>query len=128
MSVVLDASAVIALLEGERGADVVAARLSGAKLCAVNLAEVISIYNYRGVSSKQLDAMFAPLKLDVIAADAGLARLAGALRPITAPAGLSLGDRFCLALALRDGCPALTADRQWTQIAEAVEVEIVVVR
>jgi PIN domain nuclease of toxin-antitoxin system len=50
------------------------------------------------------------------------------LRAATAEAGLSLGDRFCLALALREGLPAWTADRQWRTVAEAIGVEIVLIR
>ena len=46
----------------------------------------------------------------------------------TAEAGLSLGDRFCLALARRDGLPAWTSDQNWKKIADAVEVKVVTIR
>jgi PIN domain nuclease of toxin-antitoxin system len=46
----------------------------------------------------------------------------------TADAGLSLGDRFCLALALRDGLPAWTADKAWRTIADAAKVKVVLIR
>ncbi len=61
-------------------------------------------------------------------ADVDTAKLAGHLRAATVGAGLSLGDRFCLALALREGLPAWTADRQWGVVAEAVGATIVVIR
>jgi ribonuclease VapC len=64
----------------------------------------------------------------VVDADQTLATLAGHLRAATAEAGLSLGDRFSLALARRDGLLALTADRQWRSIADAVGVEVLVIR
>ena len=57
-----------------------------------------------------------------------VALVAGRLRAQTSEAGLSLGDRFCLALALRDGLPAMTADKQWRVVADAVGVQIVVIR
>ena len=50
------------------------------------------------------------------------------LRLATRTAGLSLGDRACLALAAELGAPALTADRSWTGIAEAAGVAVQVVR
>ena len=64
----------------------------------------------------------------VIDADQGLATIAGRLRAMTAEAGLSLGDRFCLALARRDGLPALTADKQWRTVADAAGVTVSVIR
>ena len=72
--------------------------------------------------------MLAPLPMVVVDADAALGRSAGGLRRVTAGAELSLGDRFCLALAARDRLPAWTADRQWRAIAEAAGAEIVVIR
>lgn len=53
------------------------------------------------------------------------------LRPLPmaiVEAGLSLGDRFCLALARRDGLPALTADKQWHTVADAAGVAVTVIR
>jgi len=57
-----------------------------------------------------------------------LARIAGGLRAVTAEAGLSLGDRFCMALASRDRLPAWTADKQWRTISDAVGVQVVIIR
>ncbi len=72
--------------------------------------------------------MLRPLPITVVAADEALAMAAGRLRAMTARAGLSLGDRFCLALAHRDGVPAMTADRKWRVIADAVGAQIVTIR
>lgn len=78
--------------------------------------------------SGEIDQMLDPLPLTIVAADHELARAAGRLRTVTASAGLSLGDRFCLALAAKEGLPALTADRAWARIADAVGVEVVTIR
>jgi ribonuclease VapC len=126
--VVLDASALLALLHDELGAAKVAEVLAGARICAVNLAEVVSHFVHLGMPANEVDTMLRPLPIDVVAADEALARIAGRLRSVTASAGLSLGDRFCLALAERDGLPALTADKQWRTIADAVPARIVVIR
>ena len=66
--------------------------------------------------------------MTVVEADQALAVIAGRLRAVTAEAGLSLGDRFCLALARRDDLPALTADKQWRIVADAAGVTVSVIR
>ncbi|MEO6608166.1 MAG: type II toxin-antitoxin system VapC family toxin [Aestuariivirga sp.] len=128
MTVVLDASALIALLKNEPGAEMVAQALSDTKITAVNYAEVISHFVHAGMPATEVDAMLCPLPLVIVPADENLARLAGHLRAQTASAGLSLGDRFCIALAKIDKLPAWTADRQWQSIAASVDVKITIIR
>ncbi|MBB5712115.1 PIN domain-containing protein [Sphingomonas xinjiangensis] len=128
MSVVLDASALIALLKGEGGAAKVAAGIAGARISSVNYAEVVSHFIHAGMPELQVDAMLDPLPLTVVPADKALAQIAGRMRAVTAEAGLSLGDRFCLALARRDGLPAWTGDRNWKKVADAVEVKVIAIR
>ena len=113
---ILDASAVLALLYAEPGAEVVQAALPGALLSAVNAAEVIAKLNERGVPADKAAATVDWLGLEVVSFDLEQARLAGELRPITRAAGLSLGDRACLALARLRGLPAMTADIVWARI------------
>lgn len=125
---VLDASALIAMLRGERGASKVAAEIASARITAVNYAEVVSHFIYAGVPEREVDAMLDPLPIEIVQVDQELARVAGKLRAITAVAGLSLGDRFCLALAKRDEIPAWTADKIWKQIASEAGVKVTVIR
>ena len=73
-------------------------------------------------------AAAARLPYIVVPADDGLAWEAGGLRSVTASAGLSLGDRFCLALAKRVGAPAYTADKAWRDIAGDAGAKVVVIR
>ena len=91
MSVVLDASALIAMLKGEKGATKVAGVIAGARVSSVNYAEVVSHFIFAGMPAHDVDAMLHPLPLSVVAADGALATLAGRLRGVTAEAGLSLG-------------------------------------
>lgn len=126
--VVLDASAVLALLRGEPGAAKVADVLADARIGVFNFAEVISHFIRLGMPPREVDIMLHPLPVAIVPADVELARAAGRLRAETAEAGLSLGDRFCLALARRDGLPAWTADKQWCAVADAVGVEIILIR
>ncbi len=72
--------------------------------------------------------MLDPLPVKIVDVDLELARIAGRLRAATSAAGLSLGDRFCLALASRGGLPAWTADKQWQTISDAIDVKVVVIR
>ena len=126
--IVLDASALIALLRDEPGASKVAGALQSARMSAVNYAEVVSHFIRFGMPERDVDAMLDPLPVQLVPVDKGLAQVAGRLRAVTAEAGLSLGDRFCLALALRDGLPAWTADKVWRTIADATKVKVVLIR
>lgn len=128
MSVVLDASALIAMIKGERGAAKVAGAIASARVSSVNYAEVVSHFIHAGMPEREVDAMLDTLPMTVVPADRGLAQLAGRLRGVTANAGLSLGDRFCLALARRDGLPAWTSDLDWKKVADAVQVKVVAIR
>lgn len=104
--VVLDASALIAMLKGEKGADKVANAIAEARVSAVNYAEVVTHFVHAGMPEREVDAMLDPLPMTIVPVDKALAQMAGRLRAVTADLGLSLGDRFCLALARRDGLPA----------------------
>ena len=128
-AIVLDASALLAMLRDEAGGAMVAGAIAGARMSAVNFAEVVSHFIHAGMPPDEVDAMLAPA-----AADHGRRRRRtwhgwrADLRKTTAEAGLSLGDRFCLALAARDGLPAWTADRQWRTISDEIDAEVVVIR
>lgn len=126
--IVLDASALIAMLKQEPGGDRVAEIIGDSKITAINYAEVISHFCHAGMPIAEVDAMLRPLPLVIVSVDEKLARLAGHLRTLTSSAGLSLGDRFCLALAQLEKSPAWTSDRKWQTIAEAVQVEITIIR
>lgn len=128
MSVVLDASALIALIKGERGAAKVASVIAGARISSLNYAEVVGHFVHAGMPAHEIDAMLDPLPMIVVPVDKALARLAGRLRSITTEAGPSFGDRVCLALAQRDGLPMWTGDHTWREIVDATSVKVVMVR
>ena len=125
---VLDASALVAMLREEPGAAKVADAIADARMSVFNYAEVVSYFIYAGMDQYDIDSMLDPLPVELVAADKDLARLAGHLRGPTASVGLSLGDRFCLAIAKRNGLPAWTAHQEWKRIAKAVGVEVVTIR
>ena len=116
------------MLLDEPGSAQVQEAISGALVSSVNYAEVVSWFIQAGMPPEQVGAMLRPLPIQVVDADLALGTVAGHLRATTSRAGLSLGDRFCLALARREGLQALTADRQWAQVADAVGVAVKVIR
>jgi ribonuclease VapC len=126
--VVLDASALIAFLAEERGGERVRARIQGAAITTVNLVEVADYAFRTGGSRTDLDIMLRELPLLIVPFDRELALDSAALLEPTRAAGLSLADRSCLALARRLSRSAMTADRVWSRIAEAVEVGIELIR
>ena len=127
-SVVLDASALLALLKGEAGGTKVASVIAEAAVSVVNLSEVVSHFVRAGMPTRDVEDMLNALPFTLVPADASLAWEAGRLRADTAEAGLSLGDRFCLALAKRDGLPAWTADKVWKTVAGAANVKVFLIR
>jgi ribonuclease VapC len=123
--VVLDASAVLAHLRGESGGDIALEKLPGGLICTVNLTEVVQKLVDDGLADVDIRAALDDLAFAVVSFDETLALAAGLLRGSTRARGLSLGDRACLALARREGLPALTADRAWAELDLGVEVVLI---
>jgi PIN domain nuclease of toxin-antitoxin system len=123
--VVLDASALLAWLRGEEGADVVETQLDGARISAVNLAEVGSVLTAAGMPAEEAREVLDAIRLVVCPFDEALAHEVARLKALTRKARLSLGDRACLALAARDGVPALTADPSWAALNVGIAIELI---
>lgn len=115
-SAVLDASAVLALIRDEPGADKVAAYIGRAAISAVNLQEVVKELLLSGLDEATTRELLGELRLDVRAHDTDAAYAAAALHAQTREFGRGLGDRSCLALAVQLDVPALTADREWKKV------------
>ena len=123
-SIVLDASAMLAVLNGETGTGTVIAALGDAIISSVNYSEVISKLVEVGTPPALARKALQQLGIGIIAFDTELAERTGALRAQTKHLGLSLGDRACLSLAERERLPALTGDRRWADLKSAVEVRL----
>lgn len=108
--VVLDASALLCLLNDEPGADRVEEVLTRCMVGAANLAEVVSKLRERGLSLDEVREVLGGLHLDVRPLSPAQALIAGDLRPATKALGLSLGDRACLALAIDLQAEMFTTD------------------
>ena len=123
--VVLDSSAVLALIWAEAGEPAVAAVMPEARISAVNVIEVVQKLVDRDVDDHVIRATLDGLELRVEPFDADQALQAGLLRRATRSKGLSLGDRACLALARSLGLPVITADRAWAELDLGVEVVLI---
>ena len=126
--IVLDASAVLALLFEEPGAEMVRAQLRTGVIGAVNLAEVLAKLSDHGLPVAEAVRAVAILGLEVMPMTESQAGCSAELRPLTRAAGLSLGDCACLALAAELGAPALTADRGWDAVAGPANVSVQLIR
>ena len=122
---VLDASAILALLNAEKGADLVQDMLPRAVLSAVNLAEVITRLVAVGMPEKEIQETLTLLGLKIIPFEEEGAFQSGFLYVKTRPLGLSLGDRACLGLAKTRGATALTADRTWQELSVGVKIKLI---
>jgi PIN domain nuclease of toxin-antitoxin system len=122
---VLDASTLLCVLFDEPGAGAVEAVMDGASVSAVNFSEVIAKLIDRGVPPDLILADLADLDIDIVDFDREQAEIAGLLRGKTRGAGLSFGDRACLALAKHAGATAITADRAWADLDIGLTIQLV---
>jgi PIN domain nuclease of toxin-antitoxin system len=122
---VLDASAVLAVLNGEPGNERVTEVLPDAAISAVNLSEVMAKLAEWGMPQEAIVASLSGLGLKVYPFDEATALPAAMLRPQTKALGLSFGDRACLALGVRLSAPILTTDRHWRSLRLPVKVEVI---
>lgn len=122
---VLDSSVLIAILKNERFDDDVVDIIDGAVMSAANYAEVwTKVYDF-GLTDAPRTNVALSLLSRVEPFTESQARLAAALRIATKSAGLSLGDRACLALALEIGGDVYTADRQWSNIRVGCTIHLI---
>lgn len=123
---ILDASAVLALMNREPGGDRIRTlvRQGGAGIATVNVSEIATKLVSRGAAASAAELQCRSLGLELIDLNAEIAFLAATLWPSTQALGLSLGDRICLATAASCGAPAVTADKAWAGVPGA-QVEVI---
>jgi PIN domain nuclease of toxin-antitoxin system len=124
--IVLDASALLAVLNREPGAERLTPRLLSAAISStVNLAEVQSKLVSRGIRPDEAwEAALSPIR-EAAVFTGEQAKIAGSLIAQTSGFGLSLGDRACLALGIALKAPVYTADRSWRNLKLGVRIHLV---
>lgn len=115
----------LALAKGESCASGVAADIGNSLVCSVNHSEVVSKLIEWGVTAELIRTSLEQFSYRIVDFDAELAFSAGLLRRYTRDYGLSLGDRACLALALRENLPVYTADRRWAELDLNIDIRLV---
>ena len=124
MSLVLDSSAILAVVFDERGAEAVSPRRGGAFVSTVSLAECLSKMLDRGFGQAMAQEILHGFGLKAIPFDDKQVWRAGVLRSRYRRANLSFADCACLALAAETGLPALTGDRLWAELDHGIPVEV----
>ena len=124
MTVVLDASALLAYLRQEPGAEEVDELLADARMASVNWAEVVQKSLSAGVDVEGMREELQVLGMLVVPFLPEDGERAGRLWPLTRQQGLSLGDRACLSLGWRLGLTVVTCDRAWAQLPLEQEIQL----
>ena len=126
----LDASAILAFLQGEPGDEIVRQALQANRcvMSAANQSEVIAKALDRGAKAEAIKTVLAELAYTVLDIKSEDGACAGWMRDQTRTIGLSLGDRLCLAVAQRLKALVLTADRPWLEVAQPLGIEIRCIR
>jgi PIN domain nuclease of toxin-antitoxin system len=124
-SVVLDASAVIAVLNAEPGADIVLGSMAHALISAVNYSEVVKKAVERVQAIDPIPALLRSYWIDIVPFDQDLATAAGELFGPTKAHGLSFADRACLALGIQRKCKVLTSERRMGLVSLPIKVKLI---
>lgn len=124
-SFIIDSSVILAVLREERGDKSAAEFALDATMSSVNLAEVVAKCIERNLSPEAAISFITGRNITVADFDYDLAVMAGRLQSIAPKGALSLGDRACIATAIRMGGTVVTADRIWTTFDLGCEVELI---
>jgi ribonuclease VapC len=123
--IILDSSALLAVLLDEKGADAVVPVMRESILSSVNLSETLERGIAQGHTAQRLVVQIERFGVDVRPFDRDQAVIAADLRPLTRSRGLSLGDRACLALARSLDAPVLTADQVWAELDIGIDIRLI---
>lgn len=123
---VFDASAILTMVQGERGADEITRFLEGSLISTVNLAEVLQKSQQRGVSPTTVRGLLEEAEIGVVPFDDDMAAQTAELWHTTRSRGLSLADRACLALTAAVSGLAITTDTGWAGLElEGIDIHLV---
>ena len=114
--VILDASALVALVKNEAGADKVEPLLGHIVMSSVNVSETASILLQSEMTAQEVQECLLPLISEIVPFDEEQAFHTAELRKHTKKQGLSLGDRACISLGIKMNLPVYTADKIWQNL------------
>ena len=114
--VILDASALLALIQEETGAEIIKPLLKFSVMSAVNVTETLSVLQRTNISPEEGLTLITDIVTTIVPFDLEQAEQVAKLHPLVQPQGLSLADRACIALAIKLQIPIYTADRIWDEL------------
>lgn len=114
--IVLDSSALIALIKGETGADRVEPLLGGVVMSTLNISESAGILIDLGMSLEEARDSIDPFVDVIVPLDIQQSYDIAFLKRLTSNKGLSIGDRACIALGIQMKLPIYTADKVWAKL------------
>jgi PIN domain nuclease of toxin-antitoxin system len=123
--IILDASAILVLINNEKGKDVVEQYLNNALISTINFSEVITVTNRNGFDQDEISNLLKNIFPNIIDFNYDQALIAASLDQYTSKFGLSLGDRACLSLAKYKNCPILTADKIWKKLDIDLDIKLI---
>ena len=121
---VLDASAVTAVLRGERGHEKVVPHLRGGLISSVNLAEVYCTARMYGSSPDKDEITIRTMQLTVVPFDDQQAKIVASIYKATLGSTVGIADRVCMSLGILHGLPVLTGDHEWLEHEVPLEVRV----
>lgn len=121
----IDASAFLAIIRGEAGADIATARLPASLMSTVNASEALMRGVEKGAPLELMLEFLQAQDVRLIPFDADLAMKAALLRPTTKHLGLSFADRACIATAISRKATIVTADRVWSTLDLGCKIELI---
>ncbi len=125
--VVLDASALLALIKNESGAKIIEELLGNIVMSSVNVTEVAGILLDSDMSAAEAQEAIEPFIHSIVSFDLEHSMACASLKKVTKHLGLSLGDRACIALGIKLRLPIYTADKIWREL-KLENAEIIVIR
>jgi len=114
--VILDASALLALIQEEKGAEIIKPLLKFSVMSAINIAETLSVLQRTNISPQEGLALVSDIINTAIPFDMEQAQVVAELQPLVQAKGLSLADRACISLGIKLQLPIYTADKIWNEL------------
>ena len=114
--VILDASALLALIQEETGAEIIKPLLKFSVMSVVNVTETLSVLQKTNISAEEGLTLITDIITTIVPFDLEQAERVAKLHPLVQPQGLSLADRACIALGIKLQIPIYTADRIWSDL------------
>jgi PIN domain nuclease of toxin-antitoxin system len=129
VKIIIDTSAIIALINKEKGFEIAEKHISEAAISSVNFSEVITVVNRELFTTKEERQeglkLIKDMLINIVEFDEEQAIIAANFNSEAKKYGLSLGDRACLALAKHKKLPALTADKTWEKLNLGVKIKLI---